>query len=224
MKKLCLCFALLLLCLTACTAQKPEETPSEPVEPPLTEFSASVAVPDFLTDEQQLLYRRAHCLYQHMFGGETAAIDSFAPDNADAVESGPSELVEKDGYIYQLAVGRYRNWSDFDAVVHSVFTDTFWDSRNSCLGEDGTVPIYRDADGRLAIVELSRGAGYWWDEDAPDQFRLEERTEDAISFTLIGHYQKEDGEAYTLEFPMKLVLTDDGWRFEEFHTSLADEE
>ena len=31
------------------------------------------------------------------------------------------------------------------------------------------------------------------------------------------------GYDYTLEFPIKMILTEDGWRFDEFHSSLRDE-
>ena len=198
------------------------------------------AAPDFLTVQQQHLYREARALYQSMFGGETTFIDDFLSDGAPRLDPDPYESVEMDGYTYLLAKGRYRRWEDFDAAVHGVFTDAFWDSRNLRLGDDGTVPIYRDIDGRLGIVELSRGSGYYYNENFPDEFRLDSQTGDTISFTLIGHYSlpwPREGETYeerdrrwaqgyeyTLEFPIKMVLTENGWRFDEFHSALADEE
>ena len=33
----------------------------------------------------------------------------------------------------------------------------------------------------------------------------------------------ESGYDYTLEFPIKLVRTQDGWRFDEFHSAMADQ-
>lgn len=153
-------------------------------EPPLTEFSASIAVPDFLTQEQQDLYRRAHCLYQAMFGGDTSGIDyDFPADEAVEWETHDEDLFVLGDFRYLPASGRYQRWADFDALVHSVFTDDFWDSRNQ---SESDYPIYRDFNGRLGILELSRGSGYWYNDNFPDQFRLEEQTEDAISFTLIS--------------------------------------
>lgn len=216
-------------------APAPTEVPFNlSLEPPLTEFSANIAVPDFLTQEQQDLYRRAHCLYQAMFGGETTAIDN--PYVFPATEDVEWEYHYEDywavgefGWHYTLAQGRYQRWADFDALVHSVFTEDFWQRRN--ILETGD-PIYRDFDGRLGILDFSKGGG-WYNHNFPDQFRLEEQTEDAITFTLICPYTEpypKDGETYeerdrrletvvdyTLEFPMKLVLTGDGWRFDEFH-------
>lgn len=210
-------------------------------EPPLQEGDLAIAAPDFLSEEQQMLYRRARFLYQSMFGGETTRIDELVSDDAPPrPDPDPYESVELDDYIYVLAKGRYSRWDDFDTVVHSVFTDAFWDYRNLRLGDNGTVPIYRDIDGRLGIVELSRGSGYYYNENFPDEFRLNSQTDSRIEFTLIGHYSliwPREGETfeerdqrrareyeYTLEFPIKMVLTENGWRFDEFHSALADEE
>lgn len=219
----------------------PTPTPTPPtldfnMEPPLDEFSASIAVPDFLTEEQQDLYRRAHCLYQHMFGGETTALDNIRPD----VEMGYDEPeVIEDGLYYYPATGRYRNWADFDAVIHGLFTDDFWQRRNTLEGDPPRY-IYREIDGRLWMADLSRGSGNYYNENFPDEFRLDRRTEEEISFTLIGHYSwvyPREGETSeerdarrkreyecTQEFPIKMVLTEDGWRFDKFYSALADED
>ena len=124
--------------------------------------------------------------------------------------------------------------------MRGVFTNSYWDGRNSVGFEDGEpIPIYRDIGGRLGIIDLSRGAGYYYNENFPDEFRLDARTDDTISFTLIGHYSPvwpRGGETpeerdrrraaeyeYTLEFPIRMVMTNNGWRFDEFYSSLADE-
>jgi len=206
-------------------------------EPPLDEFSASIAVPDFLTEEQQDLYRRAHCLYQNMFGGVTYAIDLDFPAVETIEWEEPMEGFFVSGdYRYQPAQGRYQRWADFDGMIHSVFTDHFWKSRSTLSNGQ---PIYQDFDGRLGIVELERGSGNYYNENFPDEFRLEKQTEEEISFTLIGHYSwvyPREGETSeerdarrkreyecTQEFPIRIVLTENGWRFDEFHSALADE-
>ena len=229
---------------TAVPSLAPAEPTPPPVpaldfnkEPPLDEFSASIAVPEFLTEEQQDLYRRAHCLYQNMFGGFTAAID-FNFQAAETVEwEEPAEnLFFLCDWSYQPAQGRYQRWADFDGMIHSVFTDRFWESKN--ILSDG-LPVYRDFDGRLGFREFERGSGYYYNENFPDGFRLDDQTEEEISFTLIGHYSwkwPKEGETYeerdarlereydqTKEFPIRMVLTENGWRFDEFHTALADE-
>lgn len=209
--------------------------PPAPAEIPLTDYAKSSAVPDFLTTEQQTLYRQAQSLYGGMFGGITLWIDSGVFRGS---EPGPyRDPVELDGYIYTIASGVYQNWADFDAAIHSVFTDRFWVSRNTLF--DG-IPIYREIDGRLGVLELERGAGYCYNENFPDEFRLDKQTEEEISFTLIGHYSwvfPNEGETYeernarrareyewTWDFPIRMVLTEDGWRFDKFYTALADED
>lgn len=219
-------------------APAPQPTPapaSEPVlpadlslEPPLDEDALSIAVPDFLTEVQQLLYRRAYMLYQHMFSGWTLAVDYIADDTgALHFENNTWELVKLDGYGYCLVQNRYRSWALFDAVIRSVFTDGFWDQRNSIIDDGVTIPIYRSIDGRLGVIELERGDGLA-EYVPPDEFVLVEQTADSVSFVLIAHYADhyyeslEERNEWTLEFPVRMALTEDGWRFDEFHTGLGD--
>ncbi|MCI9605674.1 MAG: hypothetical protein HFF03_03230 [Oscillospiraceae bacterium] len=228
------------LALTAC-GPKEAAVPSTTL-PPVTEACRArmdaVTVPDFLNEEQQEQYRFAHYLYGHMFGGETTAVEELFPLVHVPVEGYEGaytyESVEygKDFFYYRSTVP----YADFDAAVRSVFTDRFWEERS---GITEGQPIYADLDGTLIMAELSRGAGYFYNENFPDEFRLEEQTEDKISFTLIGHYSPvwpKEGESYeerdarllsgyeyTHEFPITMVLTEKGWRFDTFHTALADE-
>ncbi len=217
---------------------EPEPTPNQEA---LDAYFASVAVPDFLDEAQQEQYRLAHYLYAHMFGGCTTAIEDMFPlihipfpDGGYTFESVSYEGM--DGYY----LSRYP-YADFDATVRSVFTDRFWQERNwLSFGDEEFYPIYADLDGVLAVRDLGRGSGYYYNDHFPDEFRLEDQTEDRISFTLIGHYSPVwpyEGETYeerdqrlereyeyTLEFPITMVFTDSGWRFDEFHTALADED
>ena len=224
----------------------PEPTPSpEPVPTPnqeaLDAYFASVAVPDFLEEGQQEQYRLAHYLYTHMFGGDTTAIEDMFPLIHIPSPSGGYTL---EAVSYEGMDGYYLSrypYADFDATVRSVFTDRFWQEHNWHPYPDGrSYPVYADLDGVLAVRDLSRGGGYYYNARFPDRFHLEEQTEDRISFTLIGHYSPVwpyEGETYeerdqrlereyeyTLEFPITMVLTDAGWRFDEFHTARADEE
>lgn len=240
-------FLLLLFILTGCSS-----IPSDPEfnneayqnttglsdEPPLTEEDMRLAVPDFLAEEQQLLYRRAHSLYQHMFSGGTAGIEYTEFMSNGEMDPSPDQTKQVGQYIYKKSQGIYMRWSDFDSAVHSIFTDRFWDEKNS-IGDEEHTEIYREFDGSLYYIELERGAGYYYNENFPDEFILTDKSKDSISFTLIGHYtpvwplEGETSEArdarrassydYTIEFPIKLVLTEDGWRFDDFHTSLGDE-
>lgn len=205
---------------------------TDATEPPLDEASLSAAVPDFLDAEQQLLYRRAHCVYGHLFAGDTAY--SCIWEEGDAYPAGWGE-VEYNGIGYTKATGRYAAWEDFDALVHSVFTDRLWDSLNAVQRAERFINI----DGAMHFILASRGM-YYYNDNFPDTFKLTSKTDDEITFTLTGHYSSpwpNEGESsedrdkrltsgwdYTIDFPIKMVRTADGWRFDMFHNAAADQE
>jgi hypothetical protein len=218
--------------------QRPEQnglTVDPHVEPPLSDVALTISVPDFFDEEQKSLYRRAYSLYQHVFGGDTSSVEYAEFDEAERI-SREYESVMLDGVEYTIAQGRYRHWADFTAVIHAVFTENFWDSRNTAYSKGG---FYREQNGNLCFIDAARGAGYYYNENFPDQFILLEKTDSTILFLLIGHYSPvwpREGETsedrnkrrareyeYTMEFPMKLVLSENGWRFDEFYSALADE-
>lgn len=219
--------------LAACTASPstPAPTPSgmqnnsgsevqSTLEPPLEEADMAVAVPDFLTPEQQDLYRRALNLRLHLMGSDI----EYGQVSVDY------EQVTIGDYTYLVSQGRYSDWDDFDAVVHSVFTERFWNEFNLF---DGKNALYTEHDGKLCFLDTSIGGGYYYTTGIPDEFRLDTQTDSGITFTLIGHYndlgggtgeREQRGYDYTLEFPIKMVLTDNGWRFDEFHCALIEED
>jgi len=198
-------------------------------EPPLDEQSLSIAVPDFLDSEQQLLYRRAYCVYSHLFGGDTGEVNVW--QTGDKYPDGMND-VEHNGMFYTKACGRYATWANFDALVHSVFTDEFWTQLNG----DADSGVFININNTLHFIWASRGM-YYYNDDIPDKFELISKNEDEIIFTLIGHFsapwdevgKTEEGlqlgseYEYTIEFPMKLVRTQNSWRFAEFHSALADQ-
>ena len=48
-----------------------------------------------------------------------------------------------------------------------------------------------------------------------------DETEEEIIFNIIGHYVPlGGGEVYTKSFPIRMVNTEDGWRFAEFNITL----
>ena len=78
--------AVLLLLLAGCTAKPNTSNQSKPAEYYLTDTDLPLddaarlrAAPDFLTAEQQTLYRQAFALYSAMFDGETTGIDDAFP-------------------------------------------------------------------------------------------------------------------------------------------------
>lgn len=217
------------------TAQPPAQS-APPSNPPaqaavpeiiLSERSLNIPVPDFLDKDQQLLYRQAFEIYTSLFGGDTSGVcmgdeDKF-PDMAG--------FVERNGIPYTKATGRYAVWADFDGMIHSVFTDNFWTKRNA-----GTVFV--NIDGTLYFLNAAKGH-YYRNENFPDTFKLNSKTDDEIIFTLTGYYSSpwpNEGETseqrdqrwingweYTLDFTIRLVRTADGWRFDQFYGTAADE-
>lgn len=197
----------------------------------LSERSLNIPVPDFLDKGQQLLYRQAFEIHTSLFGGDTSGVcmgdeDKF-PDMA--------ETVERNGIPYTKATGRYAVWADFDAMIHSVFTDNFWCGRNS-RGDNYSTFI--GIDGALYYVNAAKGH-YYRNENFPDTFKLNSKSDDEIIFTLTGYYSSpwpNEGETseqrdqrllngweYTIDFEIKLVRTADGWRFDHFNNTAADE-
>lgn len=64
-------------------------------------------------------------------------------------------------------------------------------------------------------------------DNCPDTYRLESVTDDTVVFALISHYDRnwassfapDDMDVYTIEYPIRLVRTADGWRVDEFHST-----
>ena len=230
--------ALLLLALAGCAAKpaEPETTgyyylTDEDV--PLYERALALAVPDFLDAQQQLLYRQTAALYDAMFGGETLAIDMDfpAPDRDGPPVYTVGYTPDGSDHRYILSESRYRSWADFDRVVHGVFTDRLWSELN------GT-PLYIEHDGQLYILDCSYGDQYY-NNVFPDEFTLVEQTDERIEFTVTAHYSypyPREGESYeerderletsyefTLTFPIVMLRTDAGWRFDVFYTGVGAE-
>ena len=247
--------ALLLLALCACQTAAPQgsqspapsqgeaqPTPAGPdlsEEPPLDAADLARPAPDFLTQEQQQLYRRACNFYVHLFGGNTAEVEyseHLEPGTA-IPDPGQRESVTLEDYTYLISYGRYADYELFDAVRRSLFTDSFWASRNILTGE---LPLFTQHEGKLCYVDAARGSGYYRNEAFPDTFALVSQSEDEIVFTVTGYYleiwppqgtsseewdaYRQENYGYTLDFTLKLVNTPEGWRFDQFAETTADEQ
>ena len=195
---------------------------------PLSDAARLRAAPEFLTEEQQTLYRRAFALYSAMFDGETTGIDDAFP-----AQDGQTEHDEytPDGSdcTYVSSNSRWRSWADFDRVVHGLFTDALW----SACNDSGNGPIYMEYDSRLFILDCAYGDQYY-NDNIPDEFALTAQTDQRIDFTVTAHYsypypRRDETEEerdrrletryeYTRTYPVTLVNTDAGWRFDAFTT------
>ena len=141
--------------------------------------------------------------------------DEYTPDGSD--------------YTYISSHSRWQSWADFDRVIHALFTDTFWSDCN----DDGNAPIYIEHDGRLFILDCAYGDQYY-NSNIPDEFTLTAQTDNRIDFTVTAHYsypypRQDETEAerddrletsyeYTRTYPVTLIYTDAGWRFDAFTT------
>lgn len=230
-------------CLAEAPTPAPEATPTSLEEPPLQDWMKEQPVPEFLDEEQQELFLHAYSAANFLMGCSTSYVDEYptkdgtVPD-ADllnsaeyvALPNGPEDLK------YRAAVGRYARWDDFKAMMDSLFTAEYQEKEllNYASLEEGVTvyhPIFASTgDGGLCYLELDRGSYLEYDWcDTPDSYELVSQSEDEIVFDLVGHYGNletvefdENGishptEEYTETYPIRMELTDAGWRFSEFH-------
>lgn len=208
-------------------AETPAPEESQPVVYP---EPGTVPLSDILDEEQIALFEQAEELFLLLFGGDTEKID-FLPGWEEFPATDP-EKWEYNGWTYSAVRGYYADWETFIAGIRAVSTDRWWAERNE---RDPGNPGYIEHDGRTYHLHASMG-GNDHNDNFPDLYRLDGRTEDVISFTIIGHYSDfypQEGETeeerdrrvattydYTLEFPIRLVLTEEGWRFDEYYVPI----
>ena len=226
-----------------------DRTPPRPVisKPILLDEAAqSCTAPGFLTEEQQQLYREAYAFYSHVFGANTEEVEYWPGDNGPAGMS-TADAVRIDGEYYNPARGRYANWDDFEEAALSVFTEDFWNAKNYRAGpgsilDSGTIlysaltPTYRNVDGQMYFIWGSKGA-HGPNPNFPVTFTTYDYTDDHIFFTITACYSEPllDGESfeerderlvrgydYSIEFPIEMVKTEAGWRFNQFHLPSTD--
>ena len=131
------------------------------------------------------------------------------------------------GQSYLLITGEDENYEDFRARMLGVFTE-------SCLEQLDFDQRFRPVDGKLAALAGGVGGAIDYAE-CPDAYRLESAGDDAVTFTLIGHYIEQGAEETdtefltrrangefdsTQEFTIRLENTENGWRVDEFHSPL----
>ncbi len=175
-------------------------------EPPLSEADWETPLPDFLDETQQELYLRAKKIFP-VFSTETNNIDLVFDGKPDW------ESIEIDGEPYLISNGRYAQWENFMAMMKSLFAEEYI---AQLTGADSDTPTFLEYNGRLCYREMARGSrpGY----QKPDTYELSSKTEEEITFNLIGHYiPLGGGEVYTESYPIRMVYTEKGWRFAEFN-------
>ena len=197
-------------------------------EPYLSSQDLQVPVPDFLTDEQKLLYLRAYKMMLIRIG--TYAIDDtqyFPCDNPDTTRT-YTDTISVDGYDYTPALNHYRQWDSFYSTLRGIFTEGFLDS--DYLSFDG-VTYFRPIEGNMYYISTERGfdPGYNQDSTSMD-FTLQEETPDKIVIQVTATYAIDESSSQafrqavldglisnTKNYSITLVRSDDGWRFSQFN-------
>lgn len=197
-------------------------------EPYLSSQDLQVPVPDFLTDEQKLLYLRAYKMMLIRIG--TYAIDDtqyFPCDNPDTTRT-YTDTISVDGYEYTPALNHYRQWDSFYSTLRGIFTEGFLDS--DYLSFDG-VTYFRPIEGNMYYISTERcfDPGYNQDSTSMD-FTLQEETPDKIVIQVTATYAIDESSSQafrqavldglisnTKNYSITLVRSDDGWRFSQFN-------
>lgn len=180
---------------------------------------ANCDVPDFLTPEQQTLYRKAQTAYNQF----TLYTDGFG-----STEYTPVEVEEYFG-VFCVGNGSITTWSDFETAMLGLFTPEYLNELNyyDTTLDNGTTYHYAhfvDYQGRLAFTDGARGSNPL--RLPPDRFELISETEDEIRFYVIGTYQDyvendagklvQEGGVTEEKKEIVLTRTDAGWRFSKF--------
>lgn len=188
----------------------------EGYEPPIYKYIFEEPIPEFLTEEQQNLYRRAKMLYPVLRRSPTLIEFIFPPkDETNRIrENGERYTVLIDGEEFRFCpvYGRYELWEDFEEMGLSIFTESYFEELSyGTIFEIYNHTFYHDADSG-SILSYSE----------PDTFELISQTETQIDFDIIGHYfntlqPTEDDIPYEIHYPVQMVLTENGWRFSLFN-------
>ena len=233
---LLLCCILLALSVTGCTGENSSSGSSsepsssqtqlqeDPVDPETAAALELVAeadceVPDFLTEEQQTLYRKAYTAYKQF---------ALYTDGFGSTEYNPVTVEEYDN-SFCVGNGSITTWKDYETAMLGLFTPDYLEELNLTVTEleDGTTLRYAhfaDYQGQLAFSDGARGSNNAY--IPPDTFELISQTEDEIQFYVIGTYHAEEeneegmlvwtDETTQKKYEIVLTHTENGWRFSQF--------
>lgn len=188
----------------------PEQSPIDTTK----EYS----VLSFLTADQQELYQVAYDAKDGLYGmGDNLMyLWGYRPvlDDNEAVV-----YIDEDYVLYDA------NFYEFSNHIHQIFTDSF-------LANSDYPVKFIDYDGDVAVnyslkKDMVYGTTIQVNEAFPDTYRLVCSSENNIDFTLISHYdrngwngQNDSIDVYTIEYPIRMIKLSDGWRIDEFHTTM----
>lgn len=169
----------------------------------------------FLSEEQRQLYTNAYDASFGLYGEGANLMDKWGykvvTDGSDSVP-----FIEDHYTLYNVS------FDEFSERIHSIFTD-------NCLTSTDYAIKFKNYNGRVAVHfslhnEMVAGMTIYVQEQYPDTYRLVKNTPEEVEFTLISHYDRDGSvenplEVYIIEYPIRMVKTDYGWRIDDFHTS-----
>lgn len=197
---------------------------SEPEPPYVSEYGHHTPyTPDFLSEDQKDLFRRADKMYAAFVTGVGGIEneDSFPILENDEFEKLPLIPIEKYGGEFFPANGRYHSWEFLDETLHSLFTDDFIQQHFYTSG--GYINIL-NVDGRTYYDSTDRGYTAGYDEDIPWDFNLWYADDDYIKFSISASYDypradsNAEPESYFSYANIAMINTDSGWRFSYFES------
>lgn len=181
---------------------------------------ADCEAPDFLTEEQQTLYRKARTAYAEF----TLVATGFG-----TTEWTPVTIEGNEEGRFFVGDGSITTWNDFETAMLGLFTPDYLEALNININVLGDGTTYRyvhfaDYQGQLAFSDGARGSNNAY--IPPDTFELISQTEDEIRFYVIGTYHAEEeneegmlvwtDETTQQKYEIVLTHTENGWRFSKF--------
>lgn len=226
MKKMILTIIFVFFLTSLAGCEKDVFDPS--LEPPLSKEILTMAVPDFLSVEQQLLYRRAYSLYY------ATSWMSTNIDFGDFVDNYTFEPIQQKDSPYIISKnGRYSMYDHFEKVIRSIYTDEFWDQQNNRINHLGeSYQRFKNCNGSLCYIETMHGGSLWRNRNFEDTFELISSSDTKVEFYVVGYYSYRytvgnetpedrdkrliEGYEYIEKHLVTMVLTEDGWRVDHF--------
>lgn len=182
-------------------------------DPPYPYEADTSHLPDFLTEEQKILYKQADAIFP-CFNGDSMGADFFVLHKGESVSC---KAVEADnGYDYMPVIGKYHKWENFRNMILNVFTEELFQTLNCGSNFDTFIEI----DGNTYNIFADKGCG---DEYYTD-YELLSMTEEEVRFQATYHYDYGTDNLDEQIFPKQLTAefilqnTENGWRFSKFNS------
>lgn len=166
----------------------------------------------FLSEEQQALYQEAVNIAPGLLGMSGNLMYYWGYKKSDMKPSDVSDIFE----LYDVS------YEEFLDRILTIFTTEF-------LNRIDYAEKFTNYNGQLLVDgwrsnDMPYGTTIQVLEAYPDAYRLERQDENSVEFILISHYDRngwndEEMDIYTIEYPIRMVNTEDGWRIDEFHVT-----